>query len=147
MTSSPRNLSPHRTELVEAPPGAIDLRQHPAAVYLASLAPSSRQSAAGILNRAARYLSGSQYPDALSMPWHLLRYQDLAALWSSLAANYSHQTANNYLSTVRRVLLECYRLGLMSREDYDRATDVPNVNGESPVSRAGAVPRRVRPGR
>jgi integrase len=152
MTSSRPNLSlvesgsQRTTVLVEAPARPLtgaELRQHPAAVYLAGLAPSSRVSAAGILDRAARYLSGGQCPDALHFPWQALRYQDLAAFRSSMAASYSHQTANNYLSAVRRVLLECYRLGLMSREDYDRASDVPNVAGQSLPSGRHVRPEEI----
>jgi hypothetical protein len=63
-------------------PGGGD--RHPAVVYLARLAPSGRRSQASALDQIARLLSGGEldWPD---LPWHLVRYQHVAAVRSWVA--------------------------------------------------------------
>jgi integrase len=46
-------------------------------------------------------------------------------------AKYSPAMANKMLSALRRVLQEAWRLGLMSTEEYGRATDIQSVRGKS----------------
>jgi site-specific recombinase XerD len=68
--------------------------------------------------------------DAEALPWHQLRYPHTQALRVALAARYSPATANRHLAALRGVLREAWRLGLMSAEDFQRATDLPAVRGE-----------------
>jgi site-specific recombinase XerD len=65
----------------------------------------------------------------LSFPWWNLRYSHTSAMRSRLQERVAPATANKALSALRRVLKECWRLGLMSVEDYQRAADLPNVAG------------------
>jgi site-specific recombinase XerC len=120
------------------------LRRNPAAVYLASLAAGSRRAMIGALGSMAATLTGieatgaqEQLGVALGYPWHLLRYQDTAALRAQLGGKYAAATVNKMLSALRRVLKEAWRLGLMGAEDYARAADIENVTGETlPAGRA-----------
>lgn len=103
--------------------------RHPVAVYLASLAPSSRRPMLQALHTAADILT-TGHADAYSLQWQELRYQHTQALRAALAERYAPATANRVLSAVRRVLLECRRLGLLSSEDYAAAADCGRVKGE-----------------
>lgn len=108
----------------------------PVACYLARCMPYSRGKILQRLNQAARLMSGGA-ADASGFGWHRLRYVDLLALRTELESRLAPSTANAMLSAVRCVLKECWRLRLMSAEDYQRATDIPHVKGESlPAGRA-----------
>lgn len=69
--------------------------------------------------------------DALSLAWHGLRYQHTAYIRSELAGHYAPATVNKMLSALRGVLKECFRLGYISAEDYERARDLSPVRGSS----------------
>jgi integrase len=105
------------------------LDQHPAAVYLASLAAGSRRTMRGALDTIADDLVPGA--DARSFPWQELRYQHTAAVRATLAARLSPATANKMLSALRGVLRTCRRLGLMSAEDATAAADLPPVRGST----------------
>jgi site-specific recombinase XerD len=113
--------------------------RHPAAVYLARLAPGSRRTMRAALNLVAALLT-SGAADAQSLDWSALRYQHAQALRSRLTEQYKPATANKVLSALRGVLREAWRLGLVTSEDYRRAADVEAVKGESlPPGRAAAA--------
>lgn len=107
---------------------ARPLDTNPAAVYLAKLSASGRRSMRSKLDSVAR-LMGHQ--DALTAPWWQLRYQHTQALRTRLADQYAVATANSILSAIRGVLRECWRLGLMDVEVYQRAADIPPIRGKS----------------
>jgi len=115
---------------------ALPADRHPVLVYLAGLAASGRRSQRSGLERLAVQLSGGRL-DALQLPWHLLRYRHVKALRSWLVeqattgsgAPLSPNTANTYLSALRGVITECWRLGYLSAEDRDRALDFKPVPG------------------
>lgn len=110
--------------------------QHPVLIYLASLAPGSRRTMRDALNVVAGIVGGDQV-DALGLAWHQLRYQHTAAIRSALADRYAPATANKTLAALRRVLKECWRLGLMDAESYHRAVDLQPVRGSTlPKGRA-----------
>jgi len=115
-------------------PGGVP---HPAVVYLASLGEGSRRAISRSLDLVAGLaveVVGGESPGAglgLVFPWWQLRYQYTAAIRSALQGRYAPATANKALSALRRVLKECWRLGLMSVEDYQRAADLPNVAGST----------------
>jgi len=68
---------------------------------------------------------------AESLPWHLLRYQHAQALRTALAERYAPATANKMLAALRGVLREAWRLGWTNAEDYQRASDLASVRGET----------------
>lgn len=105
---------------------------HPALVYLAGLAPGSRRAMRNALNVIAEIASGGMC-DHITMPWHKLRYEHAAAIRARLAERYSHRSVNQQLSALRQVLKQCWRLGYVDAEAYQRAADVANVKGATPA--------------
>lgn len=103
--------------------------QHPVTVYLARLAPRSRIAMASTLNVLARIASKTQV-DFLDFPWTSLRYQHVSALRAQLAEIYSPARANGCLAALRGVMKECWQLGLITAEEYNRIKAVPPVRGE-----------------
>lgn len=128
------------TEIEPAAPGlpsalvpARRRDENPYWVYLARFSGESRRTMRGCLDRIAAIVMGDlAHTTGLGeqIPWEDIRYPHVVLLrtefierWSSL----SH--VNKHLSALRGVLLECWRLELMSAEDYQRARDVKNVKG------------------
>lgn len=106
----------------------------PAAVYLAQLAPSGRRTMQQALDTLAQLLGQA---DCWSCPWATLRYAHTQALRTALQERYAPATANKMLAALRRVLKECWQLGLMSVEDYQRAAAVKVVKADKlPKGRA-----------
>lgn len=102
--------------------------QHPAAVYLARLAPGSRRTMASSLELIAGLLT-SYRCNMQTLDWSALRYQHTAAIRSMLAELYAPATANKMLAALRGVLREAWRLGQVSADDFHRAADLPSVRG------------------
>jgi site-specific recombinase XerD len=114
----------------------LPAERHPANVYLSRLAPGSQRTMRQALGCIAAILTGG-LADAESVDWSALRYQHTQAVRTRLAASYAPATASKMLSALRGVLREAWRLGLMSAEDYRRATDFEVVKGETlPSGRA-----------
>lgn len=117
------------------PPTPLD--QNPAAVYLASLGEGSRPTMRTALNTIAGMLGVAERRDALGLdvrcldvPWAALRYQHTVAIRARLQDRYAPATANKLLAALRRVLREARRLGQISADDYDRATDLGTIRAE-----------------
>jgi site-specific recombinase XerD len=108
----------------------VERDRHPAAVYLARLAPGSRRTMRAALHTIAGVLSSGAL-DAQSIDWSGVRYQHTAALRSHLAEKYAPATANKMLSALRGVLQEAWKLGHMEAEVYHRAAHVGTVRGTS----------------
>ncbi|MCS7030063.1 MAG: tyrosine-type recombinase/integrase [Gloeomargarita sp. SKYG116] len=102
---------------------------HPVWVYLSRLSPGSRRTLLEALELMARWMSQSQW-GALEFPWWQLRYPHTTALRAWLVERYAPATVNKQLAALRGVLRECWRLGLLSAEDYHRTVDVPTVRGQ-----------------
>jgi site-specific recombinase XerD len=113
----------------------------PYRIYLDSLdSESSRATMRGCLDRIARIIlteeNGAPLPQNPKITgecrtWWRLRYAHTARLRSRLLAEptWSYQTVNKHLIALRRVLKECWRLGLMTAEEYQRAADIKSVEG------------------
>jgi len=117
-------------EIISVSPLALtvttSLREHPAAVYLASLSPGSRPAMRHALDAIAKILTTDQC-DALTLNWAELRYKHTAEIRSILMERYAPATANKMLSALRRVLKESLRLELIEAKDFARAVDVTNI--------------------
>lgn len=109
----------------------------PAAIYLAALSPSSRRTMKQSLETIAILcLKGEFSPitstsniNLYSHPWHQLRYPEVIAIRSRLREHYAPSTANKILSALRRVLKECFQLGLMPHDEYAKITGIKLVKG------------------
>lgn len=120
------NFNPDSLALTEPVPVTL----HPAEVYLNSLGEGSRRTMREALNAIARLLTDNSC-DASTLDWSKLRYQHTALVRSVLMSKYSPAMANKMLCGLRRTLKEAWRLGLMSLEEYGRATDIESVRGKS----------------
>lgn len=117
--------------------------EHPAAVYLARLAPGSRRTMRAALATIAGLLSDGAV-DCFALPWHLLRYQHTQAVRALLVARYAPATVNKHLAAVRGVLKEAWRLGLMAAGDYQRAGDLPGVRSGTLLRGRALTPGELR---
>lgn len=81
----------------------------------------------GALDCMAGILSGGRVRDCLSFPWHFIRYEQAQAIRAKLIDLYKPSTVNRFLSALRGVLRAAWRVGLMSGEDYQRASDLKSV--------------------
>ena len=110
----------------------IPLTQHPAAVYLDSLAEGSVITMRQSLNAIADKLTNGEC-DALSLDWSKLRYQHTSAIRTVLKKNYAPATANKMLCALRRVLKEALRLDLIDPTDYAKAVDLGTIKDKQKV--------------
>lgn len=104
--------------------------QHPAAVYLARLAPGSRRTMSTSLDVIAGLLT-SYRCNMQTLDWSGLRYQHTSAVRAIVAKLYSPATANKMMCALRGVLKEAWRLGQMGAEEYRRAADLGSIRGET----------------
>ncbi len=104
----------------------IPLAQHPAAVYLGTLAPSSRRTMGNSLDQMARSLTDDRC-DAMTLDWSKLRYKHTIALRNALAQRLKPKTANKMLAGLKRTLQEAYKLELIDSETYLKAIDFPKI--------------------
>lgn len=126
---------------VRTPPSA-----NPVLVYLGRLpSPRSRRTMGRGLDVIATMLVPSlpeqldtegnilpgQQAALLGQAWGGLRYQFTAKLQADLMGRYSPATVNTYMSALRGVLKEAWRLGYMNAEDYQRAVDIQGISGEA----------------
>lgn len=111
----------------------------PYEVYLNSLeSTESRRTMRGALDRVARILTEDDAATGAGQPWWGLRYEHTSAVRAALIdyrdaknpGGYSPTHINKHLIALRRVLRVCWRLELMTAEDYQRAADIQNVKGK-----------------
>jgi site-specific recombinase XerD len=122
-----------------SPMASVPADRHPVAVYLGGLSPGARRTMRQALDRIAGLLSGGTQ-DANSLQWPSLRYQHTALIRSELAGMFAAATANKMLAALRGVLKECWRLGYIDAEAFQRAVDLKGVRGQTvPKGRALSV--------
>jgi integrase/recombinase XerD len=134
----PENYVPIEIATAELIPASIQLTVahplpaefNPAAVYIASLAVGSRRTITGALDIIAGLLSGGRL-NCRTLDWSQVRYQHAAAVRSELEARFDYRYANKILSALRGVARECWRLNLITAEDYQRIKHVRNIKGHS----------------
>jgi len=104
----------------EAPP----LVGHdPVASYLNNLSPGSQRAQHDALQRLCG-LPPSEFA------WERLRYEHTNVLRAELVKRYAPATTRRMLSALRRVLRECWKLRLMSADDYQVAIDLAKVKNQ-----------------
>lgn len=111
----------------------------PYEVYLNSLeSAESRRTMRGALDRIAKILAEDDSATGAGQPWWGLNYERTSHVRNVLVDyrdakhpnGYSPTHINKHLIALRRVLRVCWRLELMTAEDYQRAADIPNVKGK-----------------
>jgi site-specific recombinase XerD len=134
MTDSEIAIAAMSPALLPVPPDPL---RNPYWTYLAQLnSPESRQTMSGCLDRVAAIVippsPGEQCPNyGQYLPWHVLRREHVIMIRTAIATerNWSPNHANKHLSAIRGVLRECWLLGLMDAEAYQRALTVKRVSG------------------
>ncbi|NJL29860.1 MAG: tyrosine-type recombinase/integrase [Thermoanaerobaculia bacterium] len=101
-------------------------------IYMASLSEGS-QGMRQCLEVVAEILSDGRH-DAEGFPWHEVTYRDTAALRRALLERYKPASVNKMLSTMRGVLKQTWRLGLIDADAYHRAAAVENVRSSNLLS-------------
>ena len=104
---------------------AAPLDQHPAAVYLAALAPTGRRAMHNALNQAAATITAGSVADALAADWRQLRFAHVAAVAQAMReAGKAPATVNQALAALKGVARSAWRLGLIDGETLARIVDV-----------------------
>ena len=105
---------------------------HPVALYLNTMSPASQRTMSSALESIADILSrGKTGRDQLA--WHELKPTHVAALRNRMVRSLAPATTNCYLTAIRGVLKSAWRLDLIDRETFERATDVPPARGKRAV--------------
>jgi integrase len=103
--------------------------QNPVLVYLGSLqAQRSRDTMIQALDVIADIIAPDLGAVRLGAGWGQLRYQHTMAIRAALSQRFAPGTTNKILSALRGVLKECWRLGYMTAEEYQRAVDFKNLS-------------------
>jgi len=135
-----RHLAAVETPLLALVP-EIALTGDPYRIYLDSLdSETSRATMRGCLDKIARMIleqESEPLPHDLDVTgecraWWILRYPHTTRIRANLIADdhgWSYSYINKHLVALRRILKECWRLGLMTAEEYQRATDLPSLSG------------------
>ena len=119
-------------------PLSYNPERDPYRVYLDRLdSAQSRRTMRGCLDRIAQIVAmdDSGTVTGAGRPWWRLRYEHTMGIRAELRGRqnehggpaYSPASVNKHLVALRQVLLECWRLELMSAEDYKRAVDLRSV--------------------
>ncbi len=106
---------------------------NPAELYLAGCSPRSREGARAALRTMAALLTAG-HGTVQTLVWHLLRDGHVEELRAALAARYQAAAAKRMLAALRGVLKQCWELGLLPAEEYQRAHAAAAVGGH-PVAR------------
>jgi integrase len=110
--------------------------QQPALTYLAGLGRSSQRTMWDALILVSGVLTAGQC-NPLTLPWWQLGRPHVNAVRAWLIDNRSVATGRRVMAALRGTLKECWRLELMSVDDYMRAIDVKAIRGEKPSQAAG----------
>jgi site-specific recombinase XerD len=127
--SSPDSLEPTGRWL----PAVADTSRpaaDPYRVYLDSLnSAESRRTMKGALDRIARILTEGDTITGEGQPWWMLRFEHTSHIRAKLLEKgYSPTHFNKHLIALRQILRTCWRLELMSAEDYQRAADIKSMD-------------------
>lgn len=106
----------------------------PVAAYLSQLTTPSARTQRGGLRSVVGVLSGlASEPERY--PWHRLDHATMTALRAELLRRYAPRTAKRFLCAVTAVLAHARRMGLMTRDAFRDAVDVPAIR--RPTSTTG----------
>lgn len=89
---------------------------NPVESWLSRLSENSRETARGSLKRSASVIFGEN-----QQQWEKVTIADISRLISHLSQTKKPSTVAKELSFVKEVIRECWRLGMKTREDLERA--------------------------
>lgn len=138
-TASAGSTPQQRGRLLVLPP---PYSPSPVDAYLSRLAPSSSLTMRKLLCRISTLIC--PHLTVATVRWHLLRYPGTLEIHRRLRDSYAPATCRVALSALRGVLREAWRLGLLSREDFERAIDLPAVRGTQKRLHPLIDPHRIR---
>lgn len=142
--------SPGQALALVPPPAALDrprdggVAADPVAAFLSRyVSPHSRRAMLASLRVVARLLTGREVEDVRGVPWATVRYPHAQAVRARLAAEYAPASANLHLGALRGVVKECWRLGLVDRDVYERITEVESLKGDQREAGRALKPEEV----
>lgn len=105
---------------------------NPVTLYLSQLQghDSARVVKSG-LDFCAKAISGGK-ADSLSLDWSKVRYPQMALARAEIIKHYSPGSGKRMLCSMRKVLKNCWLIGLIDAESYQRAIQVAPIIGERP---------------
>jgi len=99
--------------------------------YISSLAPGSRRTQAECLDRIASMIAGERV-SGRELRWEKLTYEHTSAIRAMIMEQpWSPAYRRKHMYALRRVLKECWRLGLMDAHTYQHAVDLEPIKGSS----------------
>lgn len=109
---------------------------NPVLSYLGRLSKGSRRTMQGSLEEIAAFASRHERTngtvvqlDAFSFPWWRLNNTHTGIIRAYLTNKYAPATANKMLSALKGVLKACFRIGYMTADERDRASDIAPIRG------------------
>ncbi|BAP44855.1 phage integrase family site specific recombinase [Pseudomonas sp. StFLB209] len=115
---------------------------NPLRLYMARLAPSSRQTMRYVLQDAADRL-GLTDADIFEVPWHTLQPGHITALVATLRDDdYAPNTTSLYVNAIRGVMNEAWRQDLISHDQLLKIRSVKPMAG-SRLSRGSNIRRNL----
>lgn len=125
-----------------ATPIALPDVSNPLRLYMARLAPSSRQTMRYVLQDAADRL-GLTDVDIAEVPWHTLQPGHITALVATLRDDdYAPNTTSLYVNAIRGVMNEAWRQDLISHDQLLKIRSVKPMAG-SRLSRGSNIRRNL----
>ncbi len=118
-----------QNSLVPIDNGVLPLEKNPVSLYLASLTSGSRKTMGYSLKEIVRTITSGQSEDIYNFPFWSLELAHIQLLKNTLAETHSINTTNLYMSSLKGVLKNSWRLGLLSQEEYARKVDIQGVKG------------------
>jgi integrase len=131
------DIPPPSHALVIAGPGPSgDALRNPVLQFLATLGSphSRRMMMCGLRTCLTLWFKGGQHPPVETFEWWTARYEHTNLIRAALAANYKPPTANLYLAALRGVMKTCWKLRLMTWEDFGAAGSkdaLPTIKGST----------------
>ncbi len=114
-----------------------DISRNPLALYLWTQAPFYRKQLLKHAIEFAEILAGRPVNPA-DFPWWEIQYNHMLLIRTTLQQRFAFNTVNSRLSGVKGILRQCWRLGLMTSEDFFKAVSIERV----PYERKGVVRKR-----
>lgn len=122
--------------VVGVAPGALarggSPKKSPAEVFLNRISAGSKPAMEGCLNRILSEVvkllpPGAVAPSVFTFDWSLLRYEHTSAVAAALRTQMAPATYNKHLTALRQVMKETWRLGYITADERDRATDLESA--------------------